>query len=79
MKQSNDIGMQTFDQALYRLYAAGEISYTEALQNADSRTDLALRVRLDGPAPTEPIPTELLQILPAEDAIAPWVTRAPTK
>jgi twitching motility protein PilU len=79
MKQSNDIGMQTFDQALYRLYAAGEISYTEALQNADSRTDLALRVRLDGPAPTEPIPTELLQILPAEDAIAPWITRAPTK
>jgi len=73
MKQSNDIGMQTFDQALYKLYAAGEISYSEALQNADSRTDLALRVRLDGPAPSEPIPADLLEILPEEDAIAPWV------
>ena len=51
MKQGNEQGMQTFDQALYRLYAAGEISYQEALDNADSRTDLALKVRLEGPAP----------------------------
>jgi twitching motility protein PilU len=53
MKQSNEVGMQTFDQSLYKLYAAGEITYAEALQNADSRTDLALRVRLDGPEPPE--------------------------
>ncbi|MDY0021263.1 MAG: PilT/PilU family type 4a pilus ATPase [Arenimonas caeni] len=51
MKQGNEQGMQTFDQALYKLYAAGDISYQEALENADSRTDLALRVRLEGPAP----------------------------
>jgi twitching motility protein PilU len=51
MKQGNDQGMQTFDQALYQLYAAGEISYQEALEHADSRTDLALKVRLEGPAP----------------------------
>ena len=50
MKLGSD-GMHTFDQALYDLYAAGEISYTEAMDNADSRTDLALRVRLRGPAP----------------------------
>ena len=52
IKQGNEVGMQTFDQALYLLYAEGEITYKEALENADSRTDLALRVRLEGPAPT---------------------------
>ena len=51
MKQGNEIGMQTFDQALYALYAKGEISYSEALHHADSRTDLALKVRLQGPPP----------------------------
>jgi len=51
MKQGNEQGMQTFDQALYRLYAAGDITYQEALDHADSHTDLALRVRLEGPAP----------------------------
>ena len=51
MKQGIEHGMQTFDEALYRLYAARRISYREALDNADSRTDLALRVRLHGPPP----------------------------
>ena len=51
MKQGQEQGMQTFDQALYRLYADREISYDEAIANADSRTDLALQVRLRGPAP----------------------------
>jgi twitching motility protein PilU len=50
MKLGSD-GMHTFDQALYDLYAAGEVTYAEAMDNADSRTDLALRVRLRGPAP----------------------------
>ncbi|GLQ95573.1 PilT/PilU family type 4a pilus ATPase [Dyella acidisoli] len=53
MKQSSEVGMQTFDQALYALYAAGTISYAEAIEHADSRTDLALQVRLQGPAPKE--------------------------
>ncbi|HET7331424.1 PilT/PilU family type 4a pilus ATPase [Dyella sp.] len=53
MKLGNEVGMQTFDQSLYALYAAGTISYAEALEHADSRTDLALRVRLHGPAPKE--------------------------
>ena len=43
----------TFDQALYVLYAAGTIGYAEALEHADSRTDLALQIRLQGPAPHE--------------------------
>ena len=46
MGHSTEIGMCTFDQALYQLYTDGRISLDEALQNADSRTDLALRVRL---------------------------------
>lgn len=46
MGHSTEIGMCTFDQALYQLYTDGRISLDEALHNADSRTDLALRVRL---------------------------------
>lgn len=39
-------GMQTFDQALFNLYRAGRISMEEALQNADSVTDLKLKIKL---------------------------------
>jgi twitching motility protein PilU len=53
MKQNSEPGMQTFDQALYALYAEGTIGYAEALEHADSRTDLALQIRLQGPAPHE--------------------------
>jgi twitching motility protein PilU len=53
MKQNSEVGMQTFDQALYVLYAAGIIGYAEALEHADSRTDLSLQIRLQGPAPHE--------------------------
>ncbi|GAA4428984.1 PilT/PilU family type 4a pilus ATPase [Acidovorax lacteus] len=46
MGHSTEQGMCTFDQALYQLFQAGKISLEEALHNADSRTDLALRIRL---------------------------------
>ena len=46
MKKSNDIGMQTFDQALYNLYENGHISYQEAIKNADSANDLRLDIQL---------------------------------
>jgi twitching motility protein PilU len=46
MEQGNERGMKTFDQALYDLYAAGRITIEEALGNADSRNNLALRIRL---------------------------------
>ncbi len=42
------IGMQTFDQALFNLYEQGLITRDEALKNADSRTDLALKMRMGG-------------------------------
>jgi twitching motility protein PilU len=51
MQQSADLGMLTFDESIYRLYAAGRISYEEAMDNADSRTDLGVRIRLQGPHP----------------------------
>ena len=46
MKKSNEIGMQTFDQALYELYNAGEITYEDAIAHADSANDLRLMIKL---------------------------------
>lgn len=46
MKKSREIGMQTFDQALYDLYSQGHIGYEEALRNADSVNDLRLTIKL---------------------------------
>lgn len=46
MKKSTEQGMQTFDQALYTLYAAGEITYEDALSHADSANDLRLLIKL---------------------------------
>jgi twitching motility protein PilU len=47
MAKSNELGMQTFDQSLYHLYVAGQITLDQAIENADSKTDLSLRVRLN--------------------------------
>ena len=46
MKKSTELGMQTFDQALYELYDAGEITYEDALSHADSPNDLRLLIKL---------------------------------
>lgn len=46
MKKSNELGMQTFDQALYELYDSGEITYEDALAHADSPNDLRLMIKL---------------------------------
>lgn len=45
MADNNDIGMNTFDQSLFRLYANGKIDEENALANADSRNDLSLKIR----------------------------------
>ena len=50
MTKSRDIGMQTFDQALYDLYAAGEVTYEDALAYADSANDLRLLIKLGSDA-----------------------------
>ena len=50
MTKSTELGMQTFDQGLYRLYSAGEISYDAALTHADSANDLRLMIKLGADA-----------------------------
>jgi len=47
MAKSTRMGMQTFDQALFALYEDGQITYEDALRNADSRNELRLRVKLE--------------------------------
>lgn len=46
MKRSKELGMQTFDQAVYDLYKTGDISYEEALRNADSANEVRLMIKL---------------------------------
>lgn len=48
MKRSREMGMQTFDMALFELYEAGKISYEDALRNADSVNELRLQIKLEG-------------------------------
>jgi len=48
MKKSKELGMQTFDQALFDLHEAGKISYEDALRNADSINNLRLQFKLHG-------------------------------
>ncbi len=46
MEMGNQDGAVTLDDSLFKLYHAGQISRDEALHNADSHTDLALKIRL---------------------------------
>jgi len=46
MRDSNQLGMRTFDQSLVELYHAGEISYEDALRHADSSNEVRLRIKL---------------------------------
>lgn len=48
MKKSSELGMQTFDMALFELYENGTISYEDALRNADSMNELRLQIKLHG-------------------------------
>jgi twitching motility protein PilU len=47
MKRSRELGMQTFDMSLFDLYETGQISYEDALRNADSLNDLRLKIKLE--------------------------------
>ncbi|MDP3859252.1 MAG: PilT/PilU family type 4a pilus ATPase [Stagnimonas sp.] len=47
MARSNEIGMITFDQALFKLFEEGQINFDEALRNADSQNELRLKVKLE--------------------------------
>ena len=45
--KSNEAGMQTFDQALFNLYEGEQITFEDALRNADSINDIRLRIKLE--------------------------------
>jgi twitching motility protein PilU len=46
MQKSNELGMQTFDQALFNVYQQGLITYADAIHHADSPNDLRLMIKL---------------------------------
>ncbi|MFK3741104.1 PilT/PilU family type 4a pilus ATPase [Massilia sp. TN1-12] len=75
MQKSRELGMCTFDQALYDLYNAGFISYDEAIRNADSANGLRLQIKLSGErqAPGEGAakPAELSMLMDESDDDAP--------
>lgn len=75
MEKSEGLGMQTFDMALFKLYRQGKISLEEALRNADSRNNLALKIKLSegGSAMSSPAmdsPTPTVSAAPARPATA---------
>lgn len=45
--KSNELGMHTFDQSLFTLYAGGHITLEQAIAHADSKTDLSVRLRIE--------------------------------
>ena len=47
MKKSRNLGMQTFDQALFDVFENNVITYEDALRNADSVNDLRLQIKLN--------------------------------
>jgi twitching motility protein PilU len=47
MKKSRNLGMQTFDQALFDLFESHSITFEDALRNADSANDLRLQIKLN--------------------------------
>lgn len=51
--KSVEIGMQTFDQSLFDLFTRHDISLAQAIDNADSKTDLSLRIRLSAGKPPD--------------------------
>jgi twitching motility protein PilU len=47
MKKSKELGMQTFDMALFDLYEGGRIGYEDALRFADSMNEVRLMIKLN--------------------------------
>ncbi len=71
MKRSRELGMQTFDQAVYDLYKAGEITYEECLKNSDSANEVRLMIKLGSETGELPDDEGIqgLSIQPDEDGI----------
>jgi len=69
MKRSTNQGMQTFDQHMFKLFQAGEISYDSALRHADSANEVRLMIKLakGGDAKSLAAGMEGVQVMEAED------------
>ncbi|MBF0357956.1 MAG: PilT/PilU family type 4a pilus ATPase [Magnetococcales bacterium] len=50
MASSTELGMKTFDQALFDLYESDQITYEDALRSSDSANELRLKIKLEGKA-----------------------------
>ena len=68
MKKSREIGMQTFDQAVFDLYEEDLISFEDAMRNADSQNELRLRIKLEGKAAKDKDSMEGLDHLSLEES-----------
>ena len=71
MKRSRELGMQTFDQALFDLYENGEITYRDAIKHADSPNDLRLLIKLESKSANKIDENELNFSLQSDDHSAP--------
>ncbi|MDT8371653.1 MAG: PilT/PilU family type 4a pilus ATPase [Gammaproteobacteria bacterium] len=71
MKRSRELGMQTFDQAVYDLYKVGEITYDEALKNSDSANEVRLMIKLGAERGEIPDESDIggLSIQPDDDGV----------
>ena len=62
MEDSEELKMLTFDKSLFNLYEAGQISYVEALRNADSANNIRIKIKLESRRPPPDFVNELLDI-----------------
>ena len=67
MVKSENLGMQTFDNALYKLYQAGKIGLEEAERNADSPNNLRVKINLNSNAPVERKSSTNLSLMEEKD------------
>ncbi len=74
MKQSTNLGMRTFDQSLFELYQAGEITYEDALRHADSTNEVRLRIKLAQGGDATSLAQGLgdVELVDTEDKIRPF-------
>jgi twitching motility protein PilU len=70
MSKSRELGMRTFDWALFELYNAGTISFEEAIRNADSANELRLHIKLKSER-GEPPPSNFMDLAIEDDGPSP--------
>lgn len=75
MAKSTELGMQTFDQHLYQLYAAGQITAETALAHADSANDLRLMIKLGPDTAPKPAALDAGLVLADADVRHPFQPR----